>query len=266
MPSGTQVARQQTRSREPLGGLGSRLDMRLRSALPLAVIVLLVSASPARAKGEVQPRGYAVLTGPGLHHPIVISAPWDPAKGGYYGTEAEYFVGFAESTGAIPAGKVHLGEGQYEYEGVLPITGDIHREALGPRYQLTWFRDGLRLVVKQDFYPNVGGGLPFVFTHHSSRKALMTIFGRFQYRPEVWTGWGKATDGDLLLGLQSKGLPKAPPVSQATGGAASQQPAPAVEPAEPARDGASKNAMALGVLVLLTAGALVLVRRRPAVA
>jgi hypothetical protein len=245
--------------------------MRLRSAVPLALMVLLISASPAEAKGDVTPRGYAVLTGPGLHHPIVISAPWDPAKGGYYGTEAEYFIGFAESVGAIPAGKVHLGGGQYEYEGVLPITGDIRREALGPRYRLTWFRDGLGLVVKQDFYPNIGGGLPFVFTHHNSRRALMTVFGRFQYRPAVWTGWGKATHGYLLDGLEDKGLPVGLPetttTSHAKGDVPSSQPSPStVQTVVPADGIASEDVVDLAGVALLTAGSLLLLRHRSSIA
>ncbi|HJX07291.1 MAG TPA: hypothetical protein VJ736_04395 [Actinomycetota bacterium] len=246
--------------------------MRLRPAVLLTLIALSISTSPAQAKGKVEPRGYAVLTGPGLRHPIVISAPWDPAWGGYYGTEAEHFIGFAESTGAIPAGKVDLGGGQYEYEGVLPVTGEIRRDALGPRYQLTWFRDGEASVVRQDFYPNIGGGLPFVFTHHSSRKGLLSIFGRFQYRPGVWTGWGKATDGNLLIGLESMGvpgdLPETRTASLAPGGAVpSSQPSPStVQPVGTADSFASEDAIDLAGLALLTAGSLLLLRRRSATA
>jgi len=258
--------------REPAAGRTSPLDVRLRCAIPLALIVLLMSASPAEAKGDVKPRGYAVLTGPGLRHPVVISAPWDPAQGGYYGTEAEYFIGFAESTGAIPAGKVGLGGGEYEYEGVLPVTGEIHRDALGPRYQLTWFRDDGGPVVRQDIYPNIGGGLPYVFTHHSSRKGLLFIFGRFQYRPDVWTGWGKATDGNLLLGLESKGVPVVLPETTTTGyapgGVPSSQASPSsIQPVRRADRIASEDVADLAGLALLTTGSLLLLlRRRSAVA
>ncbi len=69
------------------------------------IAVIVLSGTPAVAKGAPHIRGYAVLTGPGLAHPIVVSAPWNPHKGGYFGGEAEIFLAFAEGTGAIPAGR-----------------------------------------------------------------------------------------------------------------------------------------------------------------
>jgi hypothetical protein len=237
----------------------------------LVLVAVIASAFPAAAKGHVEPRGYVVLTGPGLRHPIVISAPWNPRWGGYYGTEAEYFIGLAESTGAISVGngKVSLGRGDFDYEGVLPIAQDIHPDALGPRYRLTWFRDGLDAVVEQDFYPNVGNGLPYVFTHPDSRRGLLTIFGRFQApRSRVWTGWGKASDGNLLHGLQARGLPKVPPVHQKEGAVASSQPSTVavLVPTTTSDVAASRIPLAiLALLAALTAVALLLSRRRAAV-
>lgn len=53
--------------------------MHRRLVLVGAVAALLISvASPVAAKGRVSERGYALVEGPGLAHPIVISAPWSP--------------------------------------------------------------------------------------------------------------------------------------------------------------------------------------------
>src|SRR2546426_6758500 len=65
-------------------------------------LVVLLTAPLASAKGAATPRGYAVVEGPGLAHPIVISAPWSAAKLGYFGDEAEIFINFATFAGAIP--------------------------------------------------------------------------------------------------------------------------------------------------------------------
>ena len=65
-------------------------------------LVVLLTAPSASAKGAPTPRGYAVVEGPGLAHPIVISAPWSAAKLGYFGDEAESFINFATFAGAIP--------------------------------------------------------------------------------------------------------------------------------------------------------------------
>ena len=50
------------------------------------------SASPAAAKGTIPTRSYAVITGPGLSHPIVFVAPWKKPFGGFYAAEGERFL------------------------------------------------------------------------------------------------------------------------------------------------------------------------------
>lgn len=172
--------------------------------------IMLSAASPAIAKGESEVRGYAVLTGPGLGRPIVFSAPWDPAKGGYYGEDAEIFLALADYSGAIPAG-TDTSDGSAQ--GVLPVPQQLQRSGLGAQYRLTWLRDDHSEVVRQNIYP-FGAGLPVVYTIPSSRAGLLKLFGRFQYPPDVWTGWGKATDDSLLVILRSRGLPTSDPTTR----------------------------------------------------
>ncbi len=70
--------------------------------IALAMALLVARASGlAQAKGPVPPRGYAVVEGPGLAHPIVISAPWSQRRQGYYGPEAEALINLATFAGAI---------------------------------------------------------------------------------------------------------------------------------------------------------------------
>jgi len=213
-----------------------------------AVVLAPVAAS---AKGDAPPRGYGVLTGPGLSHPIVISAPWDPQMGGYYGDEAEVFLTLATSSGAIPAGTTYEDSGGSHPEGVVPLTTTLDRDSLGPRYRLTWFRDDLSVVARQDIYP-YPGGLPYVFNFASSRGGLIAVFGRFQYRPGLWTGWGQATDGGLLRLLDARGLPATNPT-----------PVMAAEPVAgpaPPRSPSPFGRQVVAVLVIGAAGFL-LVRR-----
>ena len=96
--------------------------------------------------------------------------------------------------------------------------------AFTPRYRLTWFRDGVTEVAKQDLYPYASAG-PVVYTYPSSRRALVEIFGRFQTPKRLWTGWGRATTFDLLKSLQSDGLPMVAPEVRVPQGAPSQLPA-----------------------------------------
>jgi hypothetical protein len=171
----------------------------------------------AAANGDVQVRGYAVIRGPGLAHPIVYSAPWDSVRGGYYSDEAEIFLALANLTGAIPAGRDLLAGGGSVPDGVLPIaSAPIKRSALGPRYRLIWFRDGVPDVAKQDLYPYVAGG-PLVYTLPASRQSLVDLFGRFQDPAHLWTGWGRATSGNLLNLLRFKGMPGTAPTDGTVG-------------------------------------------------
>jgi hypothetical protein len=171
----------------------------------------------AAANGDVQIRGYAVITGPGLAHPIVYSALWDSTRGGFYSDEAEIFLALANLTGAIPAGRDLLAGGGSVPDGVLPIASPpTKRSALGPRYRLLWFRDGVPDVAKQDLYPYAAGG-PLVYTLPASRPSLVDLFGRFQDPAHLWTGWGRATSSNLLNLLRFKGMPVIAPTNGIVG-------------------------------------------------
>jgi hypothetical protein len=187
---------------------GSRVK---RGAIFLAVATaLMCCASPAAAKGNIPARGYAVIAGPGLSHPIVFVAPWKKSLGGYSDGEGELFLGLAGGTGALPAGKLQTEAGDYIPWGVLPIDEVPSKAARGPRYRLTWFRDGVKDVAKQNIYPYAPSG-PLVYTFPSSRRALIVLFGRFQDPAHLWTGWGRATSFELKKTLQFYGLPTVAP-------------------------------------------------------
>ena len=200
-----------------------------RGAILLAVAASLVaSAGPVSAKGNIPTRSYAVITGPGLRHPIVYVAPWKASVGGYYSGEGEILLALASYSGATPAGRLQTEGGDYVPAGVLPISGAPSAAALGPRYRLTWFRDDVKDVAKQDIYPYAPAG-PVVYTFPSSRRALIVLFGRFQDPAHLRTGWGRATSFDLLKFLQAKGLPTVVPSQEVAQGEAS----PSARPADP---------------------------------
>jgi hypothetical protein len=186
--------------------------MKRACTMLLAMTTSLVClAGPVSAKGHFPTRAYAVLTGPGLAHPIVFAAPWKKSLGGYYGEgEADRFLGLAEGTGALPAGRLQTESGDYVRYGVLPIDDKPSVADFTPRYRLTWFRDGVDTVAVQDIYPYAAAG-PVVYTHPSSRRALIVLFGRFQSPADLWTGWGRATTFDLRKFLQYHGLPTVAP-------------------------------------------------------
>src|SRR5215472_3645318 len=130
---------------------------RLATLLAISGSLLLLPTA-ALAKGNVAARGYAVITGPRLVHPIVLTAPWNRSRGGYYGNEAEVFLHLAESSGAIPAGRDLLPQGGSVPDGVVPLRSGPSPASLGPVYRLTWFRNGLTDVVNQEVYPYASGG------------------------------------------------------------------------------------------------------------
>ena len=188
-----------------------------RRAILLFVLAasLACSASPATAKGNIPTRDYAVITGPDLSHPMVFVAPWRESRGGFYTGEGEFFLGLAGGTGALPAGKLQTEQGNYIPAGVLPIDYVPSQAARGPRYRLTWFRNGVKDVAKQNIYPYAPAG-PLVYTFPSSRRALIVLFGRFQSPSRLWTGWGRATSFDLKMTLQFYGLPTIAPAVRGT--------------------------------------------------
>ncbi len=177
-----------------------------RGAILFAVAAsLLCGASLAAAKGAIPTRAYAVVTGPGLSHPIVFVAPWKESVGGFSTGEGDLFLALAGASGALPGGRVQTEGGDYIPSGVLPIDEVPSKAARGPRYRLTWFRDGVKDVARQNIYP-YAPGLPLVYTFPSSRRALIVLFGRFQAPAHLWTGWGRATSSDLRNTLLLHGL------------------------------------------------------------
>jgi hypothetical protein len=192
----------------------------MRRAVLLSVLVaaILSPASPAAAKGDIPIRSYAVITGPGLSHPIVFVAPWKKSLGGFSTGEGERFLSIAVGTGALPAGKEETEAGDYVPSGVLPIDEVPPRATRGPRYRVTWFRDDVEDVAKQNIYPYASDG-PLVYTFPTSRRALIVLFGRFQAPDHLWTGWGRATDVDVTTTLQFYGLPTTAPAVGAHNGA-----------------------------------------------
>lgn len=155
------------------------------------VALLIVTPAEASAKGAEVVRGYAVVTGPGLAHPIVFSAPWDRNMGGYYSLEAEDFVNFATFAGGIPG-------------YVRPSPRAPEPASLGPRYEVIFFRDCCRLAVRQVVYPFAQGG-PWVYTPQGQRRAMRWVFGRF-WGGGASSGWAQAHQGLVVL-LEQRGLP-----------------------------------------------------------
>ena len=94
----------------------------------------MFSASAVAAKGSIPRREYAVITGPGLSHPIVFTAPWKRSRGGFVSGEAELFLGLACGAGAIPAGRTATEAGGYVPDGVLPIDYVPPQAARGARF------------------------------------------------------------------------------------------------------------------------------------
>jgi hypothetical protein len=134
---------------------------------------------------------------------------------------------------------------------------------------VTWFRDGVEDVAKQNIYPYAR--FPLVYTFPSSRRALIVLFGRFQAPAHLWTGWGEATSFDLKTTLQFYGLPSVEPEVRADQGNAPPTSAPANAPSAAPAVGAVVptpsgpfSAVALSVVLLLAglATAFLWMRRR----
>jgi hypothetical protein len=226
---------------------------------------LLVVPGPAVAKGKIPSRGYAVLTGPGLQHPIVYVAPWAASNGGYYGDSAELFLALATYTGALPAGRNDMGGGSYVPDGVLPLDSAPRPDTLGPSYRLTWFRDGVPEVAEQTIYPYAIYG-PDVYTFPSSRHALISLFGRFQDPAHLWTGWGETAplSRRSLRGLlEAKGLPETAPSGAGPQALISPRPTTgAIVGGSPATSRVPSALFALAVLLVLGAAVFWLRRRQ----
>jgi hypothetical protein len=231
-----------------------------RGAILFAMAASLMwYATPAAAKGNIPTRAYAVVTGPGLSHPIVFVASWRESVGGLSAGEGDLFLKLAGSSGALPAGRVQTGgEGEYMPSGVLPMDEVPSRTARGPRYRLTWFRDGVKEVAKQNIYP-FARGLPLVYTAPSSRRALIVLFGRFQAPAHLWTGWGRATSFALKNTLLFHGLPTVAPAVGAGQGNGPPNSVPTDAPsATPATRSVAPASQARPVLAVVLAAVILL--------
>lgn len=181
----------------PLSMVVARLGAVVGSLLVAAAGMNVALVAPAIAKGKVSERGYAVVLGPGLAHPIVVSAPWKKREGGYSGTEAEIFLNLATFAGAIPG-------------LVRPLSEAPSAASLGPAYQATYFRDCCPVAVHQALHPFAEGG-PLVFTPSGQRSAMHAVFGRF-WGGRAQTGWARAAS-PLVTYLVARGLPRSSPFS-----------------------------------------------------
>jgi len=200
-----------------------------------AMVALLVGTqAAASAKGAEEVRGYAVVTGPGLAHPIVFTAPWDRSKGGYYSLEAEDLVNFATFAGGIPG-------------YVRPAAQAPELSFLGPGYEVIFFRDCCRLSVHQVVYP-FAQGRPWVYTPPGQRPAMRRVFGRF-WGGGASSGWAQAHQGLVVL-LEQRGLPD-------------EQPSPPGRAQTVSAQGSSLPGMLAVVAALLAIGvALTVLRKR----
>ena len=199
-----------------------------------AMVALLVGIpAEASAKGAEVVRGYAVVTGPGLPHPIVFSAPWDRSMGGYYSLEAEDFVNFATFAGGIPG-------------YVRPSSQAPAPASLGSGYEVIFFRDCCRLAVHQVVYPFAQGG-PWVYMPPGQRPAMRRVFGRF-WGGGAASGWALAHLGLVVL-LEQRGLPDEQPSS------------PGAQSA-PAHGSSLRGMLALFAAFLAIAVALTVLRKR----
>jgi hypothetical protein len=236
---------------------GKRVCVKWCAILLVVTASFVLAPTHATAKGNIPTHGYAVITGPGLSHPIVFVAPWKGSRGGYYNGEGERFIGFAEAIGAIPAGRLQTDSGNYAPYGVLPIDQVPSQAARGPRYRLTWFRDGVKDVAKQNIYPYAPAG-PLVYTFPSSRQALIVLFGRFQAPAHLWTGWGRATSFDVQMFLRAFGLPTVAPAVRAGQANAPPSSVPADVPNADPTSGVSASAPSSGPLLPLSLSVVVI--------
>jgi hypothetical protein len=229
-----------------------------RGAILCAVAAsLMCYASPAAAKGNIPARAYAVITGPGLSHPIVFVASWRESVGGFSAGEGDLFLALAGRTGALPAGKLQTEAGDYIPWGVLPIDEVSSKAARGPRYRLTWFRDGVKDVARQNIYPYAPSG-PLVYTFPSSRRALIVLFGRFQDPAHLWTGWGRATSFELKNTLQFYGLPTVAPAVAAGQGNGPTSSVPTDAPSAISTGSVARASLARPVLAVALAAVILL--------
>ena len=145
----------------------------LTAGMTTAAVVAL--ATPALAKGPSQ----AVITGPGLAHPVVISGDGEPGQLGR-------LAGLAAQTGLYTA---MFGAGVSE-PAPAPLHGVPSGATLGPRYTIVYTVPGVTPQpgqefgrIREDLYPHAAGG-PVIYIPPGQHG-----FGQ----PLLVTGWLRGT-------------------------------------------------------------------------
>jgi len=210
----------------------------LTAGMTTAAVVAL--ATPALAKGPSQ----AVITGPGLAHPVVISGDGEPGQLGR-------LAGLAALTGLYTA---MFGPGVSE-PAPAPLHGVPSGATLGPRYTIVYTVPGVTPQPGQEFgrireglYPRAAGG-PVIYIPPGQQG-----FGQ----PLLVTGWLRGTP-QLVHILARLGVRPRLGARTATAAGPSARP-----PASPAT--AWLIILAVVVAAAVLAGAALLRHRRPAAA
>lgn len=162
-----------------------------------AIAVTVAVATPALAKGATR----AIITGPGLGHPVTISAQGasEAMPGG-----GDTLSSLAEQTGLFT---VLFGAGNGTRNEPSPLRTAPAAAILGPRYALSYTVPGVTSgpgqatgQIRQDLYPRAAGG-PLIYTPPGQHG-----FGQ----PLQATGWFRGTP-QLTATLTRLGIPAGAP-------------------------------------------------------
>lgn len=181
-----------------------------------AIAVTAAVATPALAKGATR----ASITGPGLAHPVTVSAQGEALPG-----QGDTLSSLAEQTGLFT---VLFGPGSSTPDEPSPLRTPPAAASLGPKYTLTYTVPGVTPEpgqtdgqIRQYLYPRAAGG-PVIYTLPGQQG-----FGQ----PLQATGWLRGTP-QLTATLTRLGVPASASLPSAPGSAASvpAAPAPAAAP------------------------------------
>jgi hypothetical protein len=200
-------------------------------SLPLA----LVTATPALAKGATK----AMITGPGLAHPIVVADAGEPGQNGNLAT-------LAEQSGLFT---VLFGPGMNG--SATTLRSSPPQTALGPQYTVTYTVPGVDPQpgekygrIRQNLYPYATGG-PLTYTPPGQHG-----FGRELQA----TGWLRAGPG-LLRTLAQLGVPQKSTTRPA-------RPVSGPRLARTGPHGSPGAAIAAAIVAILAGGTLILAGRK----
>ncbi|HYT30247.1 MAG TPA: hypothetical protein VEN82_05685 [Actinomycetota bacterium] len=194
--------------------MGVRVGVRRKTTILLMVVVALSAVGPAAlAKGPMVPTsGRAMISGPGLRTPIVIT--WkgrcfelatfacqdQPIRGDFWTLVSDAGLG-----GHPPAS--------------MSVISFPRPANAGPRYRVTYLItfDGTSTVERQDLFPYG----PPTYPGGQSHPWFWTPYGQVAFGQPVHGGWWPAT-ATLRTMLGARGLPAKPRVAAApAAGAAS---------------------------------------------